>query len=168
MTGEILMQLEPDFFERVIGEAEGFCALRGFDLKQHHAVRRKPVGGELEQAADHIETVRAAIESQRRFLLIDGKPVQGFSWDIGQVGADQVEVALGGERVNVLREQVTLQEVNAVVDVEFFCVVSGDFERVIANIGGKDAHAGDVHGNRDGDRAGACANVGDGSSFGGI
>ena len=90
------MQVDTGIREVVKCQAQGSHSECGFYFEQHHSARGEPVRCDLEEAAIDIKSVCAAIEAEGRFAAEDGKLLQGFSGDVGQVCADQVEVTLGG------------------------------------------------------------------------
>ena len=123
------MQVDTGIREVVKCQAQGSHSECGFYFEQHHSARGEPVRCDLEEAAIDIKSVYAAIEGEGGFAAKDGKLLQGFGGNVRQVGADEIEVTVGGQRVHVLGEQVTLQKVDAMMHVEFAGVVFCHFER---------------------------------------
>ena len=101
---KVLMQVNAGIREVVKCQAQGSHSECGFYFEQHHSARGEPVWCDLEETAIDIKPVCAAIEGEGGFAAKDGKLLQGFGGDVGQVSADEVEVTVGGQGVHVLGE----------------------------------------------------------------
>ena len=109
-------------------------ALVGADLEQRDAVVGQRVGQPVEQPADDLEAVGAAVEGERG--LERGRHRQAGHRvvpDVRQVGEDEVE-----RRVGIGRQQVGLGERDPVRDRVADRVLAGEVERVGRDVDGQD------------------------------
>ena len=90
------MQMDADIGEHIICEAESLYAEGCLGLEQQHSLGCEPIGGKFEEAAVCVEAVWATVEGKGGFVAKDGELVQCFGGNVWWVGADQVEVAVGG------------------------------------------------------------------------
>ena len=85
--------------------------------------------GTIEAAPIRVETVGTAIEGEGGFPTVDCKVLQFVGGNIRQVCADEIKVTLSREGINMIRQNIALQEINAAEHIEFPRIVLCDFER---------------------------------------
>ena len=150
------------------GAVEGFFeeGLEGVELAEAEFEGEQAFGfeggvGGGEEAAVDVEAERAGEEGGMGFVLekLGGHGGGFVEGDVRGVGDDDVE-GWGGLELRS-REEIGLEEGDAVAEVEAAGVVLGDGEGGRIEVGGGDVGGGEVGGDGDGDGAGAGADVED-------
>ncbi len=131
MTGVIFVNRDLLRLEHISCQI-GHCRTLGCtDFQQHSRTRTAHHRTLIEQAADQVQAICAAIKCQTRFMAADHQIRQFVAGDIGQVCHHQVHTDSGpDERI----EQITMQELNGgMIQVR---VLTGDGQRFRADVGG--------------------------------
>ena len=143
------------------------------ELEDEEAALLEVRCGLWDQATVEFVAFFAAEQSEVRFVIadFDGKGGCFAKTDVGRIAEYEVEkkwrVTTGEWRAGQSVKQVGFDEMNAVCDGMTGGVALGDSKAGKRDVGGEDFAAGELFRKRDGDAAGACADIEDSQAVAG-